>query len=75
MATCFSIQPSCSKRLVRRKQVAAERCNLSANAMLLMLASACKAASNCKSVASKVLVMLFKSELMMLIIISVKYLF
>ena len=46
MATCFSIQPSCCKRLVRRKQVGAEMRNLSANAMLLILASACKMANN-----------------------------
>jgi hypothetical protein len=56
---------------VRRKQVAAEMCNLSANAMLLMLASACKAASNCKSVASKVLDMLLNSEFIMIFIISI----
>jgi hypothetical protein len=51
--------------------VGAEICNLLANAMLLMLASACKALSNFKSVASKVLEVLLNSELMMVSIISI----
>ena len=64
MATCFSIQPSSCKRLVRLRQVGGEILSFSAKAMLLMLASACKAAKSFKSIASRALVVeVFKMDI------------